>query len=154
MTTDHSFLTKNSCCQRHKLFHVNLAGGQQSSDDAPTFSSELITIGGSDFFDETMCPQTSQSSRESGALSALFGGVGGRSVKRRPEVSIAETADYPFPPINDLEQRCVGIRPGVKPPVTSPVFVDRTAYGFGKIGQAASCAHTGQGLQVTPIDGF
>jgi hypothetical protein len=154
MTRVHAFLTRSLRGQRDEFFSVGLTRGQQCGHNSPSFRSELITVATADSFDDSVRPQARQSAGDSAALPTLLSRLGLSGIKPRPDVTIAEPADHPLAPVDDFKQRCVRLRPRVKPAIAPPIALDWPAYRSCQLSGTLSAPHAGQCLKVTTVNRF
>ena len=120
MTKVHAFLTKSLGGQSHQFFHICLARSQERGHDLPTLSGELVPVAAADFFDNPVCPQTCQRPRNSSALAMGLSRIGLAWIQRCSHVPVAKTTHRPFAPAEDLQRRCVRLRPRVERAMSPP----------------------------------
>src|SRR5215469_6103621 len=154
MTKVHAFLTRSLGCQSHKFFHVGLARGQQSGDDSATLACQLIAVAAADSLNDAVCSEQCQRTADASALSTQFSQVGPVWIQSGSQVAITKAANCPLAPIDQLQQRRIGFRPGIEAAVAPPIPPECSTHCPSQFTRALSSACAGQSFQITVINGF
>ena len=148
----HAFAARSLNGQSHEFFYIRLACSQQCGDDLSALAGELIPVANVDFFDNPVGTQARQCPRHASTLPKAFPRLRTARIQSRAHVSIAEAAQGPLAPADNLEQPRVRFRPRVDPAIAPTVLVEGLAYRARQISHALAGAHAGEGFQIASID--